>query len=135
MKSRLAVLAMFSLCGAILSNAAQLHAQQPSQDAQHEQHHQTPATVRPDPATGPHANMKEMMSRMTSTDVRLDELVTRMNAATGEAKTNAIAELLTALVQDRRTTCGPMMTNMMWMMNMTNGGGGHGEHGPSTQRD
>jgi hypothetical protein len=132
MKSRLTALAMFSLCGVFSLNAAPLHAQQLSQDIQHGQHRQTAVVERPGSATGAQANMKEMMSRVTSIDAKLEELVAKMNAATGEAKTTAIAELLTALVEDRRNTCGPMMTNMMWMMNMSSGRSGHGEHGPST---
>ena len=41
-----------------------------------------------------------------------------MNAAEGAAKTEAMVELLTALVQNHRTMCGPMMANMMSMMDM-----------------
>jgi hypothetical protein len=59
-------------------------------------------------------------------------LVKKMNEAKGSAKTDAIAELLTALVEDRRNTCEPMMTNMMSMMNMM--GGSHGETGPTTPK-
>jgi hypothetical protein len=44
-----------------------------------------------------------------------------MNAAKGAAKTDAIAEVLTALVQEHQS-CEPMMANMMKMMQ---GMGGH----------
>jgi hypothetical protein len=39
---------------------------------------------------------------------RLDELVAKMNAAQGQAKVDAIAELLTALVQQHQTMHGGM---------------------------
>jgi hypothetical protein len=51
---------------------------------------------------------------------KLDELVKKMNSAEGAAKTEAMAELLTALAQERRA-CEPMMTSMMKMMDMMRG--------------
>ena len=75
------------------------------------------------PTTGdPQANMMNMMARMKAADAKLDELVKKMNAATGTAKTEAMAELLAALVDDRKTNCEPMMADMMSMMN---GGAAH----------
>jgi hypothetical protein len=67
--------------------------------------------------------MMSMMGRMKAADPKLDDLVKKMNAAKGTAKTDAIAELLTALVEDRRSGCEPMMANMMSMMNMMSGSG------------
>jgi hypothetical protein len=135
MKSRLAVLAMVSLFGAVVSTPAQAQSQQPSQNEQHDQHHPGTAAEPARPATpGPQANMMDMMSRMKAGDAKLEALVTKMNAATGAAKTDAIAELLTALVQDRRNMCGPMMANMMSMMNMMGSAGGHGANAPATPR-
>jgi len=61
--------------------------------------------------------------RSKQKDVKLEELVKKMNSATGSAKTEAIAELLTALVEDHRTMCGPMMANKMSMMNRMDGAG------------
>ena len=49
-----------------------------------------------------------------------------MKAANGAAKTEAMAELLTALVEDRKNTCEPMMAHMMSMMN--NNGSEHSDH-------
>jgi hypothetical protein len=60
--------------------------------------------------------MAEMMARMHANDAKLDQLVARMQAAKGAAKTDAIAELLTALVDDRKNMCEPMMAHMMSMM-------------------
>jgi hypothetical protein len=50
-----------------------------------------------------------------SNATKLDALVKKMNAAKGAAKTDAIAEVLTALVEEHRA-CQPMMANMMKMM-------------------
>lgn len=48
---------------------------------------------------------------------KLDELTKKMNLAEGAAKTEAMAELLTALAQDRRA-CESMMARVMKMMDM-----------------
>jgi hypothetical protein len=120
---------MVSLSGALLSSAVPLYAQQLSQDTRHEQHQLTAPAEPPGSASGAQVNMKDMMARLASRAAKLEELVAKMNAAAGEAKTDAIAELLTALVQDQRNTCGPMMSNMM------SGRGGHGQREPSTSRD
>lgn len=77
--------------------------------APHEQHGQAAPS-------GMH-DMSAMMSRMHANDARLDQLVKKMQTANGAAKTEAIAELLTALVEDRKNTCEPMMAHMMSMMN------------------
>ena len=87
----------------------------PQTPAQHEQHHATTPET-PDAATpaGPQANMAAMMSA----DARLDELVAKMNAAKGDAKVDAIAELLTAVVQNHHMMRGSMMANMPGKTNM-----------------
>ena len=51
-----------------------------------------------------------------------------MNAASGPAKIDAIAELFTTLVEERRMMTEPMMSNMM---NMMGGRGGHSDTAPS----
>ena len=82
--------------------------------AQHEQHQQGTATA-PDPtAQGPQSGMRGnmMMGNMIASDARVDELVKKMNDATGQAKTDAIAEVVTALVQQHRAMHG-MMAGMM----------------------
>lgn len=45
---------------------------------------------------------QDMMARMKAADAKLDELVQTMNGAQGEARMNAMAALLTELVQQRR---------------------------------
>ena len=83
---------------------------------QHEQHHpgasESPKTdaARPD--------MAKMMVAMKANDQKLDELVKNMNSAQGSARVDAIAELLTKLVQDHRAMHESMMSNMSMMMNM-----------------
>jgi hypothetical protein len=71
----------------------------------------------------------KMMTAMRANDQKLDELLQKMNGAQGAAKVDAIAELLTTLVQDRRTMLDSM-SNMSMMMNMM--GGSHGETAPTT---
>ena len=62
-----------------------------------------------------------MMARMKVSGARLETLVKEMNTARGEAKIDAIAELLTALVEDRRHH-ESMMTSMPGMMSKMHGG-------------
>ena len=130
MKSRVVTLTVLSLFALLMSRPVHLHGQQAPEAQQHERHH--PETAAP-PATAveAQANMMNMMARMKAADPKLDALVQKMNAAKGTAKTDAIAELLTALVEDRRTNCEPMMANMMSMMNMMGGNmmGGRGNRG------
>jgi hypothetical protein len=131
MTSRVALVAAVSAFAVFLSGPAPVHGQQqPPSDTQHEQHHPGTTAEQPSATTSqPQANMTAMMSRMKANDAKLSELVTKMNAATGSAKTDAMAQLLTALVEDRRNACEPMMTNMMSMMQMM---GGQGMHAPAS---
>jgi hypothetical protein len=130
MKSRLALMATVSVFAVFVSTPAHLYGQQPSADAQHEQHH--PAATPAQPTGQTPADMMSMMSRMKTNDVKLDELVKNMNTATGSAKTDAMAQLLAALVDDRRNACEPMMANMMSMMNMMGGRGTQNPPPPAT---
>jgi hypothetical protein len=68
------------------------------------------------------ADMAGMMSRMHANDAKIDELVKKMQSAKGAAKTDAIADVVAALAEDRKNTHEPMMANMMSMMNMMGGG-------------
>jgi hypothetical protein len=123
MRSRLVVLVGVSLITAVFMSApTHLHGQPPPQP-QHEQHHPG-APEQPELATAPHANMMQMMATMRANDAKLDELVKHMNAAHGAAKVDAMAELLTTLVQDRRAMHDSMsdMSTMMDMMGTMHGG-------------
>ena len=70
---------------------------------------------------------------MMAADPKLDELAKKMNAAKGGAKIDAMAELLTALVENRRTMCGPMMADMMTMMGMMKRMGDKGQDPAKTE--
>ena len=74
-----------------------------------------------------------MMAQMKASGARIETLVKKMNAATGDAKTEAIAELLTALVEDRRLH-ESMMANMSGMMSMMHGGGAGQGQGHTRRR-
>jgi hypothetical protein len=64
-------------------------------------------------------NMMKMMGEMKAADAKLDALVQAMNAAKGEEKANAIAAVVAALVEERRSMHSSMaaMMNTMNMMN------------------
>lgn len=84
-----------------------------AQGNQHEEHHPGTAAT-PDAAkAGPPANM--MMGRMMAADAKLDELVKQMNDAKGQAKTDAIAAVVTALVEQHRAMRGMMADGMPMM--------------------
>ena len=73
---------------------------------EHDAHH---------PATQPVPGRTQATS-----DAKLDELVKKMNAAQGQAKVDAMAELLTALVHNHQQMHGSM-ANMMSMMEKMHG--------------
>ncbi|MDO8794930.1 MAG: hypothetical protein Q7J25_09965 [Vicinamibacterales bacterium] len=102
---------------------AHVHGQQPAAQAQTQapHHPEQGAAAVPDAATPEQrqAMMMNMMSEMKAADAKLDALVQAMNAAKGAAKTDAIAALLTTIVEQQRamhSSMGPMM-HMMHMMN------------------
>jgi hypothetical protein len=70
-------------------------------------------------------NMTKMMGEMKAADAKLDALVQAMNAAKGVEKTDAIAAVVTALVEERRSMHSSMasMMDMMGMMNQMSGPG------------
>ena len=64
---------------------------------------------------------EKMMTDMKAAQTRLDDLATKMNAATGEAKIAAMAELLNELVGQHRAMgqrMGDMDQRMMGQMKM-----------------
>jgi hypothetical protein len=138
MRARFAILTVLAVFSALIASPAHLHGLQAAQAAPHDEHH-SDATETPGHAMTPEAQAN-MMATMMASDAKLDALVTRMNDAKGAAKTDAIAELLTAIVQEHHTMCGSMMTNMSMMnnmmsmmnmmnMNMMGGMGGRGDMG------
>jgi hypothetical protein len=55
------------------------------------------------------AHHKEMMAKMEAMDARLDELVKKMNAATGSKKSDAVAAVINELVVQRKQMREHMM--------------------------
>jgi hypothetical protein len=86
----------------------------PSTTAQDPHDHQHTATARPEATPPEHGGRRQMMGKDNATD-DLTQLVARMNAATGEAKTASIAELLTRLVQQQTTMRTTMDESMKAM--------------------
>ena len=85
------------------------HAQTPQPEHQHQQ---TPAKPSADMAEKCKAMMAERektMAEMKAADQRLDELVTKMNSASGQAKVDATAAAVTEIVAQRRTMRDRMM--------------------------
>jgi hypothetical protein len=141
MKSRLVILATIAAAASFIAAPAHLHGEQAADVQQHDHHRPDTAASQPSPTPAPQsgtmgnmANMANMMSRMRANDAKLDQLVKTMQTAQGPAKTDAIAALLTALVEDRKNNCEPMMANMMSMMNMM-GGAGQTPGAPATPKN
>lgn len=101
---------------ALVGTPVRSYAQQETQAQEHGEHHPDAAK-----APGGAAAAPAKMAGMMAADAKLDELVKKMNGATGKAKTDAMAELLTALVENHHSMHGPMMANMMSMMKMMGG--------------
>ena len=94
---------------------------------------QTPALMPPmppmpgmpaTPATPQMSDMmkmhEQMMAEMKTADAKLDQLVSDMNAATGDAKVAAMARVVTELANQQKTMHGRMGSMHEMMM----GGGG-----------
>ena len=89
-----------------------------TQEPQH-QHEQTPAKPSADMSAKCRAMMAEhekMMADTKAADQRLDELVTKMNAAAGQAKVDAAAATVTEIVAQRKAMRDRMMTMHEGMM-------------------
>src|SRR6476661_9645499 len=76
---------------------ASLYAQQPGAPADHGGHH--PDTVAASSQVAPAAGHEHQVAGKPESGAKLDELLLKMTAATGAAKVDAMAELLTAVVQ------------------------------------
>ena len=109
MNRALLVSMTFGIAVMLVTMPARVYGQDPADHAAH--HPGAEAAPAPAPPTAP----------VTANAAKLDALVKNMNAAKGAAKTDAIVEVLTALVEEHRS-CEPMMANMMKMMQ---GMGGH----------
>jgi hypothetical protein len=119
MKSTVAVVTGVLLSAALISVPA--HGWQVSAE-DHAKHHPggdaapKAAAAAPAPQATPAPQAKGMAGmNMMASNAKLDELVKKMNAAQGQAKVDAIAALLSALVQEHQSMHGNM-ANMMSMM-------------------
>ena len=116
MKIKRIVTAMLAGCAAVvMSSASGLAAQT------HEPQHA--ATDKAKPGSGmaakDHAMMAErekMMADMKAADLRITDLVTRMNSASGAEKTTATAAVVTEMVAQSRTMREGMMKMQQDMM-------------------
>jgi hypothetical protein len=98
------------VCVAILVQAP-VNASQATQDPQHA-HQQETAKPTADMSAKCKAMMAEhekMMADMKAADQRLDELVVKMTAASGQAKVDATAAVVTEMVTQRKTMREGMM--------------------------
>jgi len=59
---------------------------------------------------------QQMMADMKAGDAKLDELVTTMNASTGETKVSAMAQVVNELVRQQKAMHAHMMTADQQMM-------------------
>ena len=89
----------------------------------HDAHHPAATTAQPpNPAETQAGGMRDqMMADMKEQDATIDALVTKMNAAKSNAKVDAIAELLTAMAQQRRSMEARMMQMHEQMMKQMHG--------------
>jgi len=113
MKSRILIFALFAGVSAFIAAPALVHGSQAPAAEQHDQHHSEAATAPAQGAGDQRDGMMTMMARMKATELKLDELVKKMNAAKGTEKVDAIADLLTTLVQDHRAMHKSMMMGGM----------------------
>jgi vancomycin resistance protein YoaR len=102
------------ILGSLLVLGFAAHAQTPQPE-----HQQTPAKPSTDMAAKCKAMMAEhekMMAEMKAADQRLDELVTKMNSASGQARVDATAAAVTEIVAQRKTMRDRMMQTHQGMM-------------------
>jgi len=75
----------------------------------------------------PAAPQMSMMAQSAAHDAEIAKLTEQMNHATGQAKVDAMAQLLNALVQDRAAMHEQMQMMQHMHEMMKEGGGAHGE--------
>lgn len=109
MKARLFTLVVIGTFA--LWTSASVHAQSHSTPAPNQHDHSTAAAA-DTPSSAPMCGMMDMQAMM-ATNAKLEALVKNMNAASGQAKTDAIATLLTTLVEDQVAMHKRMMEDMM----------------------
>jgi hypothetical protein len=110
------VIAMMGVTVLLLASApmAQTPPQQPPQPPQQEHQHpaEKPAGDMAAKCQAMMADHQKMMGDMKAANERLDALVAKMNAASGQAKTDATAAAVTEIVAQRKTMHDMMMKMM-----------------------
>ena len=116
MRMKRIVTAMMAGCAAVVISAVPGLAQTP-------QEHQHAATAKAKPPSDMAARCRammaereQMMTDMKAADQRLDDLVVKMNSASGVEKTAATAIVVTEMVTQRRTMRDGMMKMQEGMM-------------------
>ncbi len=107
------------VCSVVLAAVAAPLARQAAPAQQHE--HQTPDKAKPQSdlmakCKAMMAEHEKMMAEVQAADQRLDGLVAKMNAASGQAKTEATAATVTEIVAQRKTMHETMMKMQHGMM-------------------
>jgi hypothetical protein len=119
-------IAVVSVLAVAKNVPARTEVTQPQQQ-DHQLHHQA---IEPSSESQAQSSAKQNErpgGMMADADAKLDALVAKMNAATGAQKVDAIAELLTALVQQHksmreRMMADPVMMQMHRMMDKKDAG-------------
>lgn len=106
------------LAAAVLSGSG-ASAQQPAQPPQHE--HQMQGQDQPqagmmEKCKAMMAEHQKMMGELQQADQRLDGMVAKMKAASGQQKTDAVAEVVSEMVSQRKAMRDRMMTMQHQMM-------------------
>ena len=87
-----------------------------TQEPQRQQTPAKPSAEMPAKCKAMMAQHEKMMAERKAADQRLDERVTKMNAASGQAKVDATAATVTEIVAQRKTMQDRMMTMHEGMM-------------------
>ena len=120
------------ICSAVLVAVAAPLARQATTPPLHE--HQTPDKAKPQSdmmakCMAMKAQQEKMMADVQAADQRLDTLVVKMNAASGPARIDANAAVVTEMVAQRKTMRESMMTMQHGMMEHM---GDHMQAGPGS---
>ena len=110
------VKAMVAGCAVIVVSAATGLAAQTPQEHQHAATDQVKPASGMDKCQAMMAERERMMTAMKAADQRLDDLVVKMNTASGMEKTAATANVVTEMVTQRRTMRDGMMKMQEGMM-------------------
>jgi hypothetical protein len=106
------VLTAYAISSAVAKVAAEPQQNQPSASSAQHEHDQPSQASMADMMT----MHQQMMVEMKTADAKLDQLLSRMNAATGDAKTSALADVVNELARQQKSMherMGTMHDQMM----------------------